>query len=166
MHPLNHLKIHPPSILRLVIVLTCACLVSPPLPLFAEELIMVSPAVGADEVADFAAALAAEGKSPTPNDDLVINGKFSFPSGTNIELTVGNLTLRRTGTLFLGMDGLTTVRDNISIQSGELAVQAGSLKWGGMLEIGNEGEKSVSRFETLINFSKVEGHSMTVPPPN
>jgi hypothetical protein len=119
---------------------------------------MVSPAVPG-EVTDFAAALAAEKKPPTPNDDLEIIGTFGFPSGTTTELTVGNLTLRK-GALYLGPGGLTA-RGNISIQPGILAATSGALTWGGMLKISNEGV-SASRFETLINISKVQGHSMTV----
>jgi len=164
------MKIHPPSILRIVIILASACLASPPLPSFAGELIMVSPAVGADEVADFAEALAAEGKSLTPNDDLVINGKFAVNFGSTSELTLRNLTLQQfkegskeiSAALYLGASNASlTVRGNIRIQCGILAVQGSSLEWGGMLEFGSEGKNRGASFEMLINISKVKGRSMT-----
>jgi len=91
-HPLNHLKIHPPSILRLVIVLTCACLVSPPLPLFAEELQLINTESVRGDLIEF---LAAEGKLPTPNDDLELVGEFGIGDGSKTELKLRNLNIRQ-----------------------------------------------------------------------
>ncbi len=151
---------------RLLAGVFCAATFS--IPLFAAEFVVRSEG-DETEVGSFERAMKAGGKSLGINDDLFLEGKGVLDQENRRTYQCANFALRpaqKDGrdlppALYLAK-GALKVKENVTIPRGTVAVQGGTLEWGGILSLKAEPPANWAALEFIAGASEIRGRDLVL----